>query len=99
MLRVVVESAEVSEKSGTSPKTGKPYRIREQGAYIFLLGADAKEKKFPTHMRINLDDDQAPFPPGEYSLAMTSLYVGRFDALRVGRVDLTPRNVAAQRVA
>lgn len=99
MLRVVVESAQVTEKSGVSPKTQKPYRIREQGAYIFLLGADGKEKKFPAQLRINLDDDQSPYPPGEYSLSLTSLYVGRFDALQVGRLDLVPRAAGAQRVA
>lgn len=99
MLRVVVESEEVNEKSGISPRTQKPYRIREQGAYVYLVDASGKEKRFPTHVRLNLEDDQAPYKVGEYHLSLSSLYVGRFDALQVGRVDLVPKSPVAQRVA
>lgn len=99
MLRVMIESEEVKEKSGTSPRTGKPYRIREQGAYIYLIGKDGKENRFPAQMRVSLEDDQAPYKQGEYTLALSSLYVGRFDSLVVGRVDLIPKSQPARSVA
>lgn len=99
MLKVVVESEEVREKSGTSPRTQKPYRIREQGAYVYLIGKDGKENRFPTAIRVNLEDDQAPFKVGEYTLSLSSLYVGRFDSLVVGRVDLIPKAQGARQVA
>ena len=100
MLRVIVESAEVREKTGVSTRTQKPYRIREQGAYVFILGEDGKEKKFPSQLKISLEDNQPPYAPGEYRLSLSSLYVGRYDALQVGRLHLVPAaQVAQSRVA
>jgi len=99
MLRVVIESEDVKEKRGVSPRTQKEYRIREQGAYIYLLGREGKENRFPSPVRLNLEDDQAPYKVGEYTLSLSSLYVGRFDALQVGRVDLVPKVQSVARTA
>lgn len=90
MLRVIVESAHVNEKSGTSARSGKPYRIREQEVYVYLVDSQGVEKKFPAAMRVSLDD-VAPYQPGEYMLSPDCLYVGDFGRLVVGRITLKPR--------
>lgn len=90
MLRVIVESAKVNEKSGNSVKTGRPYRIREQEVYVYLVDDGGVEKKFPTAMRIGLEE-APPYEPGEYLLSPACLYVGKFDQLVVGRITLKPR--------
>lgn len=96
MLRVIVESAEVSEKSGIAAKSGKPYRIREQECYVYLVDQHGTEKKFPAPMRVGLDD-APPYQPGEYRLSPECLYVGDFSRLMVGRIRLVPK--AAQSAA
>lgn len=96
MLRVVVESAAVVEKSGTSVKTGRPYRIREQEVYVYLVDDAGVEKKFPSAMRIGLEEGPA-YPVGEYLLSPACLYVGKFDQLVVGRVSLKPRQSAGMK--
>jgi len=90
MLRVIVETSDVNEKKGTSAKSGKPYRIREQEVYVYLVDSHGVEKKFPSAMRVGLDD-APPYSPGEYLLSPDCLYVGDFGRLVVGRITLKPR--------
>lgn len=77
-MNLTIDSTEVHTKSGTSQRTGKPYEIREQGAWLHTGG------KFPVACRIPLERDQAPYAPGEYEIT-TPLSVGRFEALQVNR--------------
>lgn len=77
-MRISIESTEVHTKNGTSSRTGKPYSIREQGAYLHT-GA-----KYPVACRIPLGDEQAPYPPGDYEIT-SPLSVGRFESLQVNR--------------
>lgn len=71
MLRFEVKSTEVREKKGTATKTGRPYLIREQNAYLDL------GKPYPVEVKVNLDD-QGPFDVGVYEITKECLYVGRF---------------------
>lgn len=100
MFRVIVESAEVTEKRGIAAKTGKPYQIREQEVYVYLLDGQGVEKKFPSAIRVGLDDSP-PYAPGEYRLSPDFLHVGDFGRLMVGRIRLVPKapTVAAARTA
>lgn len=46
---------------------------------------------FPQPFTISLQEGQQPFPPGRYLLDVSSLAVGDYDALRVGRrINLLP---------
>ncbi len=98
MWRVMIESAEVREKSGRSAKNGKDYRIREQEAFIFLFDQHGAEKRFPSAIRLNLDDQPA-YKPGEYTITPDSVFVGEFGQLRFGRLRLVPKSAPAARVA
>lgn len=86
MARMVfeVKSTDVHEKKGIS-KTGRPYLIREQSAYMNT------GKAYPVEVKIGLDD-LAPLEPGEYEIGPQCFYVGRFGDVGV---DLAK----AQRVA
>lgn len=90
MIKIEIESTDVSIKSGTSAKSGKPYSIREQKAWAYLSGEDGKPQKHPVSMLVILEEDQAPYPVGVYVLHPSSLYVAQFGRLSVGKVRLTP---------
>jgi len=78
MLKVQVETASFSLKEGTSAKTGKPYSIRDQEAWMYCYDRDGKPHSHPQRIRLTLDDDQSPYAPGNYILDPSSIYVDRF---------------------
>lgn len=79
MLKVSVETEFVDTKSGTSAKTGKPYQIREQEAWMYGFNRDGSPQKHPQKIKLTLDDDQERgYPIGQYTLDLASLYVDRF---------------------
>ena len=84
-MKIEVKSSEVKVKSGNAKRTGKPYTIREQEAYLHVSGA-----AYPERCVLNLEDDQEPYTPGIYETA-NELYVGDFGRLAVSRrMVLTP---------
>lgn len=78
MLIIEIESTELRVKTGTSARTGKPYQIREQMAYVHI-----PPNKYPQPIKVALDDDAQPYQPGHYMLDDSSFFVGRFDALQM----------------
>lgn len=100
MFRVVVETTETEVKQGTSTKTGKPYRIVEQRAHVFLRdGKSGKEATYPQGFRLTLEDGAEPYAPGEYFIDPSSVYVGRYGELLFGRVRLVKRAQAMKAAA
>lgn len=70
-IKITIEPGEqIQDQSGISSKTGKPYRIKRQTAYLH------GNKAFPTPFDVSLKDDQAAYPPGEYTIGASSLKVG-----------------------
>lgn len=89
-MKIEVKSADVNVKSGTSKKSGKPYSIREQVAYLHVQG-----EAYPQRCVLQLEDDQQPYAPGVYDTA-NELYVGDFGRLSVSRrMTLQPVRKAA----
>jgi len=89
-MKIEVKSSEVNVKSGTSKKSGKPYTIREQPAYLHVAG-----EAYPQRCVLQLEDDQQPYAPGMYETA-DELYVGDFGRLAVSRrMTLHPVRKAA----
>lgn len=95
MIRIEIETAEVMTKSGVAAATGKPYTIREQNAWAYLVGQDGKPNKHPEAMKITLERDQPPYAVGAYTLDSGALYVAQFGKLSIGRIRLNPLPVAA----
>jgi hypothetical protein len=83
-MKISIEDQEVNEKTGTSSK-GNPYRIREQTAYAHIPG-----NRYPVKITVPLEDNQPAYFEGEYVVDDASFFVGRFDALTLGRLVLVP---------
>lgn len=95
MLKVSVETEVVDVKSGVAAKTGKPYQIREQEAWMYGYGRDGQPQKHPQRIKLTLDDDQEKgYPVGQYILDPASIYVDRF-----GQVAIRARLRAVSQVA
>lgn len=84
MLKITVETEIIDAKNGVSAKTGKPYSIREQEAWMFGMGRDGKPQPHPQKIKLTLDDDQkGPYSLGTYTLDPASLYVDRFGQIAI----------------
>jgi len=89
-MKIEVKNSEVKVKSGNAKRTGRPYTIREQEAYLHVPGA-----AYPERCVLNLEDDQEPYAPGIYETS-NELYVGDFGRLSVSRgMTLAPVRKAA----
>ncbi|ENI0015783.1 DNA-binding protein [Salmonella enterica] len=84
MITIEIHETQVNfeERSGVSQRTGKPYTIREQGAYAHLGGA------YPQLFKLNLQDGQQPYAAGKYRLHLSSFEINRYGNLSVGRILL-----------
>lgn len=89
MIKIEIESSEVRELRGESKATGKAYHLRIQSAYAFVTGRDGKPKRYPEAFDFILDADQAPYPPGIYTLHPSALAV-RDGRLTLASVALAP---------
>lgn len=83
MLKINITTTAIQTKSGISSKTGKPYEIREQPAWIYLVDEDGKQQPHPVTMMIMLEKNQAPFALGDYILHPSSIQSGRFGSLQI----------------
>lgn len=97
MIRVEITSAEVETRTSRklNPRTNQPYVFHEQEAFAFVTGKDGQPSKYPQRFRLTLEDHQEPYKPGLYMLAPSSIYVGRFGNLEIGRVQLVPLQAKA----
>lgn len=93
MLKVEVESTLFSEKSGTAKKTGKPYTIREQGAWLHTVDDHGKPSKYPQKFNVMIED--APYQPGQYLLHPSCIGVGEYGRLIITRAKLVPVSAPA----
>jgi len=93
MSKIIVRSTTVTPREITTKNNTKMV-FREQSAAIIKDGED-----FPHPFRLTLDDQQPPYPAGEYQVDAASYTVGRFDNLEIGRrvvlVPIIPASVAS----
>ncbi|XHH28263.1 single-stranded DNA-binding protein [Xanthomonas euroxanthea] len=92
MNSIVIKSSRVLVRRITR-KDGSTVVFNEQ------IAAIDKGDDFPSAFVINLGDDQPPFPEGRYLLDPSSLEVGDFKSLKVGRriaLIPVPANVPTQ---
>ena len=78
-MKIEVKSADIGVKSGTSRRTGKPYTIREQTAWLHLAS-----EPYPQRCVLQVEEGQEPYAPGFYETA-DELRVGSFGRLEVSR--------------
>lgn len=90
MNLIVIKSANSSVRSITK-RDGTKISFVEQVAAI-----DCGDE-FPRPFRLNLAEDQKPYPPGHYYIDPASFIVNKYDGLEIGRrVVLSPMPVPAQ---
>lgn len=83
MLKVSITTIAIQTKSGISSKTGKPYEIREQPAWVFLQDENGKQQPYPVIFMIMLEKNQLPHSIGDYILIASSITSGRFGSLQI----------------
>lgn len=83
MLKVSITTVAIQTKSGVSNKTGKPYEIREQPAWIWLHDEQGKPQPHPVTFMLMLEKNQAPYAMGDYVLTPGSIRSGRFGSLQI----------------
>lgn len=84
-MSIVIEvvSTHVETRSGTS-KQGRAYTINEQEAYLHNGNA------YPVKIKINLENGQPAYQPGNYNLHPSSFYADRYNSIAI-RPLLIPR--------
>lgn len=88
MIKIEIDSQELREFKGVSAKNNKPFHLRIQSGYAFIVGPDGKPNKYPEKFELMLENDQAPYPSGVYTLHPSAIGV-RDGRLTLG-VNLTP---------
>lgn len=76
-LLIEVRNESIDGKHGTSRKTGKPYSIYEQMAFVSLPSGETR--------RITLQHEEGdkPLPVGKYEPKASAYWVGDFGALSI----------------
>ncbi len=80
-MKIEIKSTEVDSRSGTRAD-GKPWSIRTQKGYAHL-GDD-----YPVKVSLQLEQDQAAYPAGMYTMLDSSFFVGQYDKLQIGKINL-----------
>lgn len=95
-IKVAIEVVDVQVKTGTNSRG--PWQIREQEAWAHLKNRDGTDQRHPTRIVLNLDEQQQPYPIGEYTIAGTSFYAGKYSSLMFSP-RLVPLRPAVAKVA
>jgi hypothetical protein len=86
LIKVTVPALPVRNMKGIGKTSLKPYDFNIQTIYCHTADQLGNALPFPEKSELMLDSDQAPFPPGEYTLLPNSLYVDR-----QGRLAVAPK--------
>lgn len=95
MIKIEVKTSEVTNKT---TKSGWAYRVQQ--AWAHLIGKDGQPMPYPVEIELSYwkETDQ-PYPPGNYTLDPSSLYVGDFRRLTLGTMKLRALSQPAQKAA
>jgi|GEM_PF-446783 len=78
-MKVQIISTETSSRSFPAKEGRAAITFKEQKAAVLRNG------DFPLPFKFSLDEDQPPYPVGEYELCPTSLESGQYGGLEFGR--------------
>lgn len=76
-LQVEVRDANINVKNGVSRKTGNPYSIHEQPAYVKLPNGETRR------ITLQHEEGDAPLAVGDYQPKPSAYWVGDFGALSI----------------
>lgn len=84
----VANSRNVNVSKGKN--AGTVMTMIDQEAWAFTVDKDGNPHPYPTKISIGLEQGQQPYPAGMYTIAPSSIYVGDFGRLKLGRLVLIP---------
>lgn len=76
-LFIEVREATIVPKHGTSRKTGKPYSMYEQAAFVSLPTGESRK------VTLSHEEGDQPLPVGRYQPKPSAIWVGDFGALSI----------------
>ena len=76
-LKIEVREAKIDTKTGTSRKTGRPYSINEQPAFVSLPTGETRR------LTLQHEEGDQPLQPGHYEPKASAYWVGDFGALSI----------------
>lgn len=86
MIAITVAQTTLKEVKGVSKTSGKPYHMRFQTAYAHTVDKDGNKPPYPEKFEVILGNDAAAYPPGDYTLHPSAIYIDRD-----GRLTCSPR--------
>lgn len=99
MIKIEIKDATVNTRSGKARATGRDYTIRSQEGYAHTVSRNGNLNAYPEKISITLEDGQSAYPPGNYQIAPSSLFVGDFGRLTLGSLTLIPLQAKVQQAA
>ncbi|MBD9368384.1 single-stranded DNA-binding protein [Xanthomonas sp. XNM01] len=76
-ISISVREQKINVKTGTSRKTGRPYTISEQEAFVTLPNGERRR------ITLQHEDGDAALPVGDYVPKDSAYWVGDFGALSI----------------
>ncbi|AXH73838.1 MAG: helix-destabilizing protein [Inoviridae sp.] len=94
-MKIEIANVSVRNQSGISQRTGKPYSMEKQEAYLHLDG-----QPYPVKFEFTLAQGATPYQKGFYTITDKTFIVDRFGSLGVsGQLELVPVAVGQRQVA
>ena len=89
MIKIVITNPEVREMKGVGKTSGKPYHLRFQTGYAYVVDAQGAVAEIPDKFELMLEDSNPGYARGSYQLQPSSVFVSR-----EGRMEMRPRLAA-----
>lgn len=86
MIKIRILTDKTQHLKGIGRSSGKPYDMHIQTAYAFTIDRDGTVSEIPEKFEFVLDQDQSPFPRGDYTLTPDAVYIDRN-----GRMGINPK--------
>lgn len=83
-MKIKVTEAKVTERTVVRRRDGKSFTFREQSAQADMANGERRI------VALGLEEGQAPYPVGEYTILDSSFFVDRNNKLALGRLHLAP---------
>ena len=84
MLTIEVKDGNTQSRTVVNKKTGEEMIFHELEAWAKLV-----DEGYPERVKLSMNDG-ASLRPGMYTIKSSSFYVGQYNKLQIGRVELEP---------